>query len=42
MLPRLPKGSEGRTEFSGLNDLLKYVIEKDEEEKKIKAGGTSK
>ena len=34
-LPILPKGNEGRTEFSGLNDLLQYIIDKDKEQKKI-------
>lgn len=36
ILPRVPKNDppQSRTEFSGLNDFLQYVIDKDKEEKK--------
>lgn len=37
VLPVLPKGKEGRTEFSGLNDLLGYLIEEDEKKKRLRA-----
>lgn len=35
ILPKIPKNDppQSRTEFSGLNDLLQYVIDKDQEEK---------
>jgi len=38
ILPRVPKNDPpiGRTEFSGINDFLHYIIERDEEEKKLK------
>ena len=39
ILPRLPKNPPKpgeRTEFSGINDFLKYIIEKDKEEKLLK------
>ena len=36
MLPVIPKKpSEGRTEFSGINDLLQYLIDVDEQKKKV-------
>ena len=36
-LPRIPKGEgQGRTEFSGLNDLLQYLIDRDKEERLAK------
>lgn len=38
-LPRIPKNPPkpgDRTEFSGINDFLKYIIEKDKEEKLLK------
>ena len=39
ILPRIPKNPPKpgeRTEFSGINDFLRYIIQKDEEEKLIK------
>jgi len=35
ILPQIPKNNppQGRTEFSGLNDLLQYVIDIDEQNK---------
>jgi hypothetical protein len=38
VLPRIPKSNPpvGRTEFSGLNDFLQYVIDRDKEEKELK------
>jgi len=38
ILPRVPKNNppQSRTEFSGLNDFLQYVIDKDKEEKEAK------
>lgn len=35
MLPRIPKkeNPNERKEFSGLNDFIQYIIDKDEEEK---------
>lgn len=38
ILPRVPKSNppQGRTEFSGINDLLQYIIDKDNEEKEEK------
>jgi hypothetical protein len=38
ILPRVPKNNppQSRTEFSGINDFLQYVIDKDEEEKVLK------
>lgn len=39
ILPRIPKNPPKpgeRTEFSGINDFLGYIIEKDKEEKKVK------
>ena len=42
LLPVIPKKpSEGRTEFSGLNDLLQYVIDQDEEARKAKKAKNS-
>ena len=37
-LPRIPKNSppQSRTEFSGLNDLLQYIIDLDNEKKRTK------
>lgn len=37
-LPAIPRRNppQGRTEFSGLNDLLQYIIDVDEEAKKSK------
>ena len=37
-LPAIPRRhpSQGRTEFSGINDLLQYIIDVDEEAKKSK------
>ena len=35
------KNPKERSEFSGLNDLLQYVIDKDEEEKRAKAKNKS-
>merc|ERR1719369_2201234 len=35
-LPKNPKEPGERTEFSGINDFLGYIIEKDKEEKIIK------
>ena len=39
ILPRIPKNDppQSRTEFSGINDFLQYVIDKDMEEKKLKS-----
>jgi hypothetical protein len=39
ILPRVPKkyNPNERTEFSGINDFLYYLIEKDKEEKAAKA-----
>ena len=37
LLPKIPtKPSEGRTEFSGLNDFLQYIIDRDKQEKEAK------
>ena len=38
ILPRVPKNDppQSRTEFSGINDFLQYVIDKDKEEKELK------
>lgn len=37
ILPAIPKKpSEGRTEFSGLNDLLQYIIDRDKQEQEAK------
>eukprot|EP00088_Acartia_fossae_P050869 TRINITY_DN5707_c0_g1_i2.p1 TRINITY_DN5707_c0_g1~~TRINITY_DN5707_c0_g1_i2.p1 ORF type:complete len:168 (+),score=30.32 TRINITY_DN5707_c0_g1_i2:39-542(+) len=38
ILPKIPKNNppQSRTEFSGLNDLLQYIIDKDKEEKAMK------
>ncbi len=38
ILPRIPKNDppQSRTEFSGVNDFLQYVIDKDKEEKALK------
>ena len=38
ILPRVPKNDppQSRTEFSGINDFLQYVIDKDKEEKEFK------
>ena len=35
MLPRIPRQSppQGRTEFTGLNDLLQYLVDRDQQEK---------
>lgn len=44
ILPRLPKNPPKpgeRTEFSGINDFLKYIIEKDKEEKILKEKSSS-
>ena len=40
ILPKVPKNDppQSRTEFSGTNDLLQYLIDKDEEEKRKKKG----
>ena len=40
ILPRIPKNDppQSRTEFSGLNDLLQYVIDEDEKKKKQNGG----
>lgn len=37
-LPSVPKNNppQGRTEFSGINDLLRYIIQVDEETKSNK------
>merc|ERR1719483_90709 len=35
-IPKKPKEPGERTEFSGINDFLTYIIEKDKEEKIIK------
>ena len=38
VLPRIPKNeNQGRSEFSGLNDLFQYLIDEDEKQKKLKA-----
>jgi hypothetical protein len=39
VLPRIPRNSppQGRTEFSGLNDLLQYLVDRDKEERHSKA-----
>jgi len=43
ILPVLPKKpSEGRTEFSGLNDFLQYIIDRDKEEQTAKKAASSK
>ena len=38
ILPKVPKNDppQSRTEFSGINDLLQYIIDKDQEEKQNK------
>jgi len=38
ILPQIPKSNPpvGRTEFSGINDFLQYVIDLDKEEKELK------
>ena len=38
ILPKVPKNDppQSRTEFSGINDLLQYIIDKDTEEKSRK------
>ena len=38
ILPEIPKSEnpKGRTEFSGLTDLLQYIIDEDEKEKAVK------
>jgi len=36
VIPKKPKEPGERTEFSGINDFLSYIIEKDKEEKIIK------
>jgi hypothetical protein len=43
LLPRIPRNSppQGRTEFSGLNDLLQYLIDRDREEKQSKAAAAA-
>merc|ERR1740137_310522 len=35
-IPKKPKEPGERTEFSGINDFLTYIIEKDKEEKTLK------
>lgn len=43
ILPVLPKKpSEGRTEFSGLNDFLQYIIDRDKEEQAAKKAASGK
>ena len=41
-LPRVPKSNPpvGRTEFSGINDFLAYIIERDNEEKELNKKNT--
>ena len=38
ILPVIPKNDppQGRTEFSGINDFLKYLVEEDEKKKREK------
>ena len=38
ILPKIPKNNppQSRTEFSGINDFLQYIIDKDLEEKRLK------
>jgi hypothetical protein len=38
-LPRIPRNSppQGRTEFSGLNDLMQYLVDRGQQESKEKA-----
>ena len=45
VLPRIPKNPPKpgeRTEFSGINDFLSYIIQKDKEEKILKEKSSQK
>jgi hypothetical protein len=43
LLPRIPRNNppQGRTEFTGLNDLLQYLVDRDREEKQSKAAAAA-
>ncbi len=42
-LPRIPRKSppQGRTEFSGLNDLMQYLVDRSQQESKDKAAAAA-
>jgi hypothetical protein len=42
-LPRIPRNSppQGRTEFSGLNDLMQYLVDRGQQESKDKAAAAA-